>query len=497
VSDSPPGPCYNAQQPRIDGELPMIDPRLIVVIAAFLITGLTAPPAPAQDDTGTSDADKALLRELLAPTKSDDTKDKPQEDTPEPDKPSAERGEAPDQSPKPSDASDSKSTPTSIADLDETQAQYWRNYWHDAARVYAPVDGEYYLCANWTPRFPSSRHITPSKWQSENTTVRRTNSGFLVQTEKQKPPMDEALAAAMSLPELAPNHYGYIHSAKVVKVVSPTEMIVTDIELVDTEKVQAEINRVEQRAQRIIAEQEHRERLERERERERRRRNNNIRRDRDRDRDRNEDRNELDMSDVRDAIEFRYSQRQELIKRQEQFGRTTVRLLGYPTAGATPGTRYTGYDRRGMQIAIVERSGESSSSRRSRGRQLTAVNAELLRKGVTEQQFVELLAGRGLSPVDYINLVREKIQLVPGGMEQAQPHVLAALEQARGEHQEATRDAPEAGDRKADREDDNPLSELGKPSRDRGDKDKSDGDADGEKDDPISKLGKPSDRSER
>jgi hypothetical protein len=250
----------------------------------------------------------------------------------------------------------------------------------------------------------------------------------------------------MTIPELAPNHYGHIHSAKVVEVVSPTEMVVDEIQLIDADKLNAEIKSVEQRGQRLIAAQNERERIERQRERERSRSSSSS----DRDRYDSSD-NDLSASDVRKAIEARYSQRIEVVKRQAKYSRVQLRLIGYPTVGATLGARWSGYDPRGPQIAVVDDSASKGDKKgRSRNVELVAVNAEMLRKGLTEQQFDELLAARGMTRRDFVNMVREKLQANTGSVRDTQPFILAALEQARADYQKQQAESASGGEGDAD-----------------------------------------------
>ena len=80
--------------------------------------------------------------------------------------------------------------------------------------------------------------------------------------------------------------------------------------------------------------------------------------------------------------------------------------------------RWTGPDGRGFQIAIVgagelaAASGGSGggSSRSQKTRVLEAVPADAFKKGLKREQFEDLLARRGLSIPDFVELVRREAQ---------------------------------------------------------------------------------------
>lgn len=409
-----------------------------LIAALLLAIAVPVSRLSAEEPASTPDADKELLRSLLnAPA----------------DAPAAPPAgpEAPATAPAESPAAPAAPVVPAV-ELTPAEQQFWNMHWHNAAVYYAAVDGDYYLCAKWDPRYPSSfttgtnppHRVTPTQWQIENTTTTTESfGGGLTREKKLTPPAEEATSAVLTIPALAPNEYGYISSAKIVAVNSPTEMIVEDIQLIDADKLNREIKEIEQRGQRLIAAQNERERIERQRERERSQYSNST----DRDRYDSTDNNSLSASDVRQAIEARYSQRLEIVKRQSKYSRVQLRLIGYPTAAAAVGSRWSGYDPRGVQIAIVDdTASKADNKRRSRTVQLTAVNADMLRKGITEQQFAELLAARGMSRRDFVNLVREQLKSHTESIRDTQPYILAALEQARADYEKQKADAADGGE---------------------------------------------------
>ena len=150
-----------------------------------LIVALMSVIAVAVSPLAADEPDKELLRSLLQPPA---------------DKPEAAEPTAPAQTPAttPGAAPVVESAPA--GELTPTQQQLWNLHWHNSAIYYAEVDGDYFLCSKWDPRYPSSfttsanppRRMTPAQWQSVNTITKTETVGGLVRDKKFTPSSEEA-----------------------------------------------------------------------------------------------------------------------------------------------------------------------------------------------------------------------------------------------------------------------------------------------------------------
>ena len=136
-------------------------------------------------------------------------------------------------------AADKAAAPSTAAgvELELNWQKHWRNY----ARRCIKMGDSYYTCPLFTTTFPSSRGTTVQmvreKTAKEITERFGTNATIRKHLVR---PTAEVEATAKCLPELAPGHYGLIHSAQVLEVVSADTMIVGDIWLVDAKEVETE-----------------------------------------------------------------------------------------------------------------------------------------------------------------------------------------------------------------------------------------------------------------
>ncbi len=262
----------------------------------------------------------------------------------------------------------------------------WRSYWQRFAARCAALEGEYVVCPYYDKRYDSNASLTVEE-ALRGQTRRRTVRVFINLTKQEKyvPPRAEAQALAQALPEWKIGNYGYIHSAEVVEVRSPTDMIVRDIWLVDADDVQRQIEDARLRA-------------------------------------RAQDGYSRDDSN----IQLQFRQRLELIERQgERTFQGPHRIVGFNTYGLKPGDRWRGDDPgKGIQLAVVkaddppDESKERRSVRRTRRQrrqteQLVAVDLRLFANShLTEAQLLELLEQRGLSQrrfaASLLNLLQQK-----------------------------------------------------------------------------------------
>ncbi len=252
--------------------------------------------------------------------------------------------------------------------MDPATYDNWRrNHGRFARAVLADNAGGYFVLPMYDRRYPSSTAKTVSAARAELTRRVKESmygSGSMVHTRIIQPPQAEAEALAMMLPALEVGQYGYIHSAEVVEVLGPDEMIVEDIWLID-ERAMDEARRADERRAK-------------------------------------------DADNTREVIDAMYEQREALADRQDErdFRRATVRLKGFHTAGTMRGQRWLGPDEKGLQIAVVGK--EAYGPERRPKFRLLAMPPDAFGEGVSETQFIELLEQRGLTPTQFVELIMEQ-----------------------------------------------------------------------------------------
>jgi hypothetical protein len=198
---------------------------------------------------------------------------------------------------------------------------------------------------------------------AEKVKVRKAN---LVYTKTVKMPVGEAEAMANPIPKLAIGEYGYLASVEVVEVLGPASVMVKDVALIDT----AKLNR-DYRADRELARQ-------------------------------------ADDSDAADELlEHIYEQRYALVEKQKQktYQRAVMRIEGYMVQGLTEGERWEGPKGEGIQVMIVSQ--EDYGNERRPKQRLVAVSPEKIRLGLDEAGFIRFLASRGLEPASFVKRVMD------------------------------------------------------------------------------------------
>ncbi|MBI1375223.1 MAG: hypothetical protein GC159_21095 [Phycisphaera sp.] len=426
-----------------------------VALAAAVVT-LTTAAAHAQLEN--INLDNIRLDDIKVPTKSPDAAKTPP-------------------SPGEKTGVDADATSVPYTTMDAKAQQFWKMHWHTYAAKFGTDDGKrFFLCPKYTFRYPSSLGQTEEQFLRENTEVNRERvSSTLIQNVTTKPSREEVVAYVNSIPDLKPGEYGTIQSAEVVQVVNDHEMIVTGIWVVDEKQITKEIKDAEDRGDELYKREQ--ERVKAIRERETRSSSYSTSSSSSRNNDgRGNERASYDRpnygsgtssngtntqpsftkSDITKAIDQRYKYREELIKKQKAYGRLTVQLIGFPTRGAVPGKRWDGFDKypNGPRVVIpvyettLTSDGASTSSRRtsySSRKTLTAVNAEMWNDaiGLTEPQFIQLLANRGMSQLDFVNTAQSLMREF--GADEAEPMVLKELAEAKADAQaEAGADSPDS-----------------------------------------------------
>jgi hypothetical protein len=249
----------------------------------------------------------------------------------------------------------------------------WRKY----ATLASKVDGGFAVIPNYDRRHESSRGISTSQAMEMLKVEKEVRQGNLVRTRVAYPDRADAEAYSKALPELTAGQYGWIASVEVVKIIDRKQMIVKDIWLVDRPTVRAEYEK-----------------------------------------DRKQSARENDGKENKELLEFNYAKRIEMVEQQEDrdegFDRQ-FRLVGYDTRGLRVGDRWKGRNDEGFKVAVAywetpEPDEEEEGSRRSRRagepRLVLTEVEELMRKTLDEKGFKELLQARGMTVVDFVDLVR-------------------------------------------------------------------------------------------
>jgi len=350
--------------------------------------------------------------------------------------------------------------PAEVAAMDDFGQRFWAMHWAKVATMFAKVGEEFYALPGYNRRYPSSAGRTVEQWTREHTDSRQVRiGGNLVKTVTDRPPREEAEAAVAALPDLKVGQYGYLESVKVESLLGPRTMLVSEVWYVDEAEIGREIRQAEERGEQLIREDQARVRREREREREYDRRtrdydnrNNRGTRYRDNNRERFDTEPRIDRDDVDKAIEQRYKHRQALIDRQKKEGRVKLRLEGWLTAGAAPGTRWKGPDGRGLKVAIVgeaEVEGGTRSRYGSRDAALRAVDAESFETMLSEAEFVELLKGCDMTPAQFVELAKQRIE--SRSLDEAYVSIAKALVASKAKADEAKAEAQREAEREAER----------------------------------------------
>ncbi|MEZ6191517.1 MAG: hypothetical protein R3C45_09535 [Phycisphaerales bacterium] len=250
--------------------------------------------------------------------------------------------------------------------LDAQTQQLWERHWRVYAQKCAEFEGGFICCPAYDRRYPSSAGMTVRQAEAELAEKVKVRKANLVYTKTVKMPVGEAEAMANPIPKLAIGEYGFLASVEVVEVLGPTSVMVKDVALIDT----AKLNR-DYRADRELARQ-------------------------------------ADDSDVADELlEHIYEQRYALVEKQKQkaYQRAVMRIDGYMAQGLTEGERWEGPKGEGIQVMIVSR--EDYGNERRPKQRLVAVSPEKLKLGLDEAGFIRFLQSRGLEPASFVKRVMD------------------------------------------------------------------------------------------
>lgn len=257
--------------------------------------------------------------------------------------------------------------PDAATDIELAWQRNWKNY----ARRCVKIRDLYFTCASFETIYPSSKGLTAAAYRQKTAKEITERPGANVKVKKNLvKPAEEIDAAVKTLPEIAVGHYGSIHSAEVVEIIGPDEMIVAGIWLIDPQQVQADRAKDKEKLLRQGA----------------------------------------DKSDLDDMLDHSYEVRDSLIKRQsDRSFRSPVKLRGFSTVGVAKGERWVAKPAQN-QIAIVGvEVGEVKVKFRKTSEMLVAIPADSFMKPITdEKEFLALLAARGFTKQSFVALVQEE-----------------------------------------------------------------------------------------
>lgn len=257
--------------------------------------------------------------------------------------------------------------PDPAADIELGWQRHWKNY----ARRCVKIRDLYFTCASFENMFPSSRGLTTVAFRQKTAKEITERPGANVKIKKNLvKPNEEIDAAVKTLPEIAVGHYGSIHSAEVIDILGPDEMLVASIWLVDPQQIQAD--RAKEKDKLI--------------------------------------RQGADKGDIDTILDNAFEIRDGLIKRQsDRSFRTPVKLRGFSTVGVAKGERWVAKPAQ-SQIAIVGvEVGEVKVKFRKTSEVLVAIPAESFMKPITdEKEFLALLTARGFTKQSFVALVLEE-----------------------------------------------------------------------------------------
>ena len=319
---------------------------------------------------------------------------------------------------------------------------------------YIPLNDDYAPLRAYNPSKPSSRGATIDELikASAKTVREQVGNRLVIDHTVQLTPI-EAAALASPLPAVAPGNYGFILSATVQKIVDKDTVILSDIQLINED----ELKRVKDN---FAAE----EKESKARARNRAANNRGVP-------------DEQDMGRRFDEKIFEQRTRLTEVHREGGF-KSRVRLHGFNTENAIEKSRWTGPTRSGfkqlptpdpagpnnsqLHIAIVAVGDEESdkkpaaaptpdatkrtsgppavgsasvkyASKRPGKRVFEAVPVEWFIKGITEEQFKDLIAKRGMTQQEFLEMAQKELKR---DTDQAPDRIIDALEKKREELEE-------------------------------------------------------------
>lgn len=257
----------------------------------------------------------------------------------------------------------------------------WNLNWRQFTPFFLEHHGEFICVPTYERSKPSSTGQTVSEYRSENAwTQTYTDERGKEASRKLVKPEEDAFAAVGLLPEVEVGQYGYIRSGNVQEIIDGNTVELEDIWLVDAEAVREEKQELKEKLWGQVLED-----IE------------EAIRDRDRSR---RGRSSRRMAE-NDALDWGFESREQAIDRQRDqvFTRSTWVVKGFATDRLQEDARWPSANAKGdgLQLVIVAVD----------DRTVTAVPAAVLRKGITELQFIDYLQSREMNKAKFVEIVTE------------------------------------------------------------------------------------------
>jgi hypothetical protein len=288
----------------------------------------------------------------------------------------------------------------------------FRRSWPVYARKCAPFEGDFIACPNYDRRYASSLGKSTDQLILDSKRTERVPMG----TGMYRPVTimmhrDDAEALSKALPGMSVGAYGHLDSVQVVRILGPREMEVSTPWIINETDLNAEISKLRSKLQR----------------------------------------QRVSAALIEKKIKQQFGERQKLVALQKSEGwRGKIRVSGFATSRIASGKRWTG-PTTGLQLVIVKE--EPPIGRHQRTSTYVAVPMALFGRGISEEQFMQMLTARDYTQEQFAALVAQETEYQREG---AMARVFAALErarvavaqreqaiaEARGEQDEKSRDDP-------------------------------------------------------
>jgi hypothetical protein len=252
-----------------------------------------------------------------------------------------------------------------VEGMDGRTHDLWQRHWRRFAVKMIAFEDDYVAMPLWEPRFPSSRHMSVEMYRKSKTVVLRERfSGAMVRPVEIVPPVEDGRVGAMSIPQMAPGHYGHVHSFAVVEVLGPEEMLIQDVWIVDPNVLSQDRTAYEQDMRR-----------------------------------------RGDARQASEATKLAFEARDAALSAQrDRSFRSPMRLVGFSTQGLSPGDRWPNRgEALAVSIAVVGQEvpgGRGFGSSRPR---LIVAPASWFHRNLTEPQFIDMLKKREMTPSAFVD----------------------------------------------------------------------------------------------
>ena len=253
------------------------------------------------------------------------------------------------------DATDPR-VPEEIAALDRDTQAAWRSFSTRFSGHGGCWGGVYYILYDYDRRYDSSAKLAAAQIERDRTHMVQQG----LKTLEVKPPKAEVDAACELLPALDIGSYGRVHQVTVREVLGPEAIVASNLELVDRQAVDEAYRDLRRRA----------------------------------------------GSANRAAVDWMFSVRKAVAQRQNDTAyRGRFRLVGYCTEQLAGDRVWSGSAEGPLRVAVV--GVEPADAHAADPPRPLLAPLEAFRFGLDQQQFIDLLAQRGIGPGEFVERVRD------------------------------------------------------------------------------------------